>query len=340
VRCPMNADENDGRSLLHALLGDGRPLLLFTGLALVLSGGFALFLAANGQFLPHDVQYLGTQAETLCSLQQCRIVHFMIHDRVAFGGALIAVGSLYMWLAEFPLRHGQAWAWWTLLLTGVMGFSSFLAYLGYGYLDTWHGVATLLLLPCFIVGLYRSYRIVDAPKSFTRRLTPVVWGQWNSALGIGRLCLIATALGMIAGGSTILIVGMTTIFVPQDLAYMGLNAEHLRMINPRLLPLIAHDRAGFGGAIATCGMTVLACVCWAKPSRSLWQILCWSGCIGFATAIGIHAVIGYTDAVHLTPAIAGAFLFCLGLVLCAPHMLKPGASRTITARRSSEQQGI
>ena len=36
------------------------------------------------------------------------------------------------------------------------GFVSFLAYLGYGYLDTWHGLATLVLLPCFVLGLVRA----------------------------------------------------------------------------------------------------------------------------------------------------------------------------------------
>ncbi len=40
------------RSLHAAVLGDGRGLLLFTGLALALSSGFALFLSADGYFLP------------------------------------------------------------------------------------------------------------------------------------------------------------------------------------------------------------------------------------------------------------------------------------------------
>jgi hypothetical protein len=108
------------RNYIAALIGDGRPLLMLTGLSLCLSGGFALFLSANGHFLPHDIQFLGMTAENLCGLNQCRIVHFMFHDRVAFGGALIAMGSLYMWLAEFPLRRGEARAWklWPRLLTG------------------------------------------------------------------------------------------------------------------------------------------------------------------------------------------------------------------------------
>ena len=41
----------------------------------------------------------------------CRVNAFMLHDRVAFGGALVSVGVLYIYLALFPLRAGEAWAW-------------------------------------------------------------------------------------------------------------------------------------------------------------------------------------------------------------------------------------
>src|SRR5215510_8995282 len=112
------------RGLFEAIIGDGRPLLTFTALSLVLSGAFALFLSASGHFLPHDIQFLGMTADQLCALYRCRIVHFMFHDRVSFGGALIAVGTLYIWLAEFPLRRGEAWSWWLLVVSGAVGFGS------------------------------------------------------------------------------------------------------------------------------------------------------------------------------------------------------------------------
>jgi hypothetical protein len=48
------------------------------------------------------------------------------------------------------------WAWWSLLFSGAIGFSAFLTYLDQGYLDTWHGVATVFLLPVFAAGLWRS----------------------------------------------------------------------------------------------------------------------------------------------------------------------------------------
>jgi hypothetical protein len=305
----------DDRGFFRAIIGDGRPLLIFTGLSLVLSGAFALFLSATGHFLPHDIQFLGMTAEQLCALYQCRIVHFMFHDRVSFGGALIAVGALYMWMAEFPLRRREPWAWWLFILSGLVGFLSFLAYLGYGYLDTWHGTATLFLLPCFIAGLIRSRRLLPRPAPLSSLLKPSVAIKCRTRLGLGRLCLLATAAGMILGGATIMTVGMTSVFVPQDLLFMGLAASDLHAINPHLVPLIAHDRAGFGGGICASGITVLFCVWCGEPSRSLWQALCLAGVVGFAAAIGVHPVVGYNDFIHLAPALLGALMFALGLFL-------------------------
>jgi len=306
-------------------------LLLFTGLCLVLSGLFALFLSATGHFLPHDVQFLGMSPEQLCAINECRVVHFMMHDRVSFGGALVAIGSLYLWLAEFPLRHGDAWAWWLFLVSGVLGFSSFLAYLGYGYLDTWHGVATLVLLPCFVLGLARAFAVLPRPVDPRCLIRSAVKVPWRSPIGVGRACLLATALGMVAGGITILAVGATSVFVPQDLAYMGLDADALRAINPRLVPLIAHDRAGFGGGVATCGVLMFFAVWCGRPSRSLWQVLCVAGTVGFATAIGVHPVIGYTDLFHLAPAVAGGVFFTAGLILTFKPMVRGESLKALSS---------
>jgi hypothetical protein len=131
----------------------GAWLVAFTGWVLVASGLFALALAATVNLLPHDVAYLGMTHAQLCGYFGCRLAHFMAHDRVAFGGSIIAIGILYHWLARGPLRQGRAWAWWALFFSGLAGFASFLTYLGYGYLDVWHGRATLALLPFFAAGL-------------------------------------------------------------------------------------------------------------------------------------------------------------------------------------------
>ena len=292
----------------EALVGDGRPLLVLTALALVAFGAFAMFLAASGQFLPHDIEYLGMTSAQLCSLHGCRVVHFMIHDRLTFGGVLVAIGIIYVWLVEFPLRNGETWAWWALAASGAVGFLSFLAYLGYGYLDTWHGVGTLGMLPLFAGGLART-------RSLRRTVVPRARLDFASAAGRGRALLAAAAIGMIAAGVTITAVGVTMVFVPQDLEFIRATREDLRAINPRLIPLIAHDRAGFGGALLCFGIATLFAVVHGPIRRSLRQALALAGLFGFSTAIGIHVSIGYLSVPHLAPAVAGCALYFLGLAL-------------------------
>ena len=287
----------------------GRSLLLLLGVSLILSGLFAVFLAVAGKFLPHDEEFLGMTAQQLCAIQGCRIVHFMIHDRISFGGALIAIGLLYLWLT----RQKQPWAWWLFLLSGAVGFGSYFAYLGYGYLDAWHGVATLSLLPCFLFGLVKGHGSI--PREGIHSLSrPSCRLSFSTSAGLGRACLLGTAAGLAIGGLIIFLVGTTCVFVPQDLKFIGLEVEEMQSLNLRLIPLIAHDRAGFGGAVCCCGLTMFFCIWCGKPSRCLWLTLALSGTVGFATAIGVHPAIGYNDFVHLAPAVLGGIIYLVGLV--------------------------
>ena len=299
--------------LFDAAAGDGRPLLVVTALVLMGAGSFASFQAATGHFLPHDTAYLGMTASELCLRQGCRILYFMIHDRISFGGVLIATGLMYLWLALVPLGKKEPWAWWALLASGSAGFLSFLAYLGYGYLDTWHGAATLVLLPIFVTGIVRT-RALRGGSRAPGRAVPA------ARLRIGRTLLLASTFGITMAGLTIMAVGMTRVFVPQDLDFMGLSASDLQAVNPRLVPLIAHDRAGFGGALVSCGIAMFLSVLHAAPSRSLWQVLLVSGIAGFGTAVGVHPAIGYTSVSHLGPAVLGACVFAAGLALTVPAL--------------------
>jgi len=311
--------DGDSRSFFGTLIGDGRSLILFTALALTFSGGAAIFLSLTGRFLPHDVEFLGMEPIALCELNQCRIVHFMIHDRISFGGVLIAIAALYAWLALFPLKEGESWAWWTLLLTNVVGFGSFLAYLGYGYLDSWHAWATVLLLPFTVGGLWLTRRLCSRPANPSPGRHPGSLGKRGTAAW---LLWMMWGMGMMGAGATILTVGMTQVFVPSDLTFLGYTRDQLTAINPHLIPLIAHDRAGFGGGLFTTGLLVL-CIVWkAPPSRHVWQALCVAGTVGFGCAIGVHYPIGYLDAMHLVPAWTGAIVFLAGAVLGRPESVR------------------
>ena len=330
LELPMHED----RGLLRELIGDGRPALLLTAVALLLSGVFAIFLSFRREFLPHDVSYLDMSAAELCRFADCRVVRFMFHDRVAFGGTLIAIAVLYCWLAAFPLRQGAAWAWWAFVASGALGFASFLTYLGYGYLDMWHGIATLALLPTFTLGLLYSRRLATAPATPWIRTEEMKAAAWP--LRLGQWGLLATGLGIGLAGLVILYLGSTEVFVAEDLGFMGVTRQMLDDLNPRLVPLIAHDRAGFGGGLATMGVLLTVCAVYSRPSRSFHEAVAIAGVAGFGCAIGTHYVEGYVNPIHLAPAFAGAALFgvSMGCEIIASRTGKSsGATVSIDAWR-------
>lgn len=240
-----------------------------------------------------------------------RLLGFMFHDRVAYGGSLLSIGFGYMWLAGFPLAQREMWAWWALMLSGAIGFIGFLTYLGQGYLDSWHAVATLFLLPVFVTGLWRLL-----PERVTLRS---IWQTdrpfENYAAISGRLLLAVTAVGLMIAGITIAVVGMTTVFVPSDLRFIGLDASVLKRISPMLIPVISHDRAGFGVGLCSIGSFLLLVARHAKLSKSLIQIVALMGAAGFGCAIGVHFAVGYLDFLHLLPAHVGLILFMVADLL-------------------------
>ena len=240
----------DDVGLLASLRSDGTGLLTATALGLLAAGLFAWFLAMTDQLLPHDLAWLTIPERELRSIADGRLVHFMGHDRAAFGGTLIAIGVLYLWLIRFPLAEGRAWAWWLLAVGGTFGFLTFLSYLGTGYLDSWHGLATLVLLPLFALGLARSRPRPSADSGIRSVLTPGERPSTWSRAWLGRSLLLLTAVGMLVAGLVIVTIGTFVVFVPQDLEFIGLDRAALDGIDPRLVPLIAHDRAGFGGGLA------------------------------------------------------------------------------------------
>jgi hypothetical protein len=310
--------EQQDRGLLRELVGDGVPMLVASAAALIFAGGFALFLAASGEFLPHDMRYLGMTAGDLCSVAQCRVVDFMIHDRAAFGGSLVGIGLLYLYLALFPLRRGEAWAWWLFVVTGVAGFLSFLSYLGYGYLDSWHGIGTLLLLPVFAIGVLKTRRLVTPWRGPLSLLTAGRRPDIRTRAGLGRAAMVLSAGGVAVAGLVIYSIGVSHVFVPEDLEFMRASPDDLNAVNPRLIPLIAHDRVGFGGAVFTLGLLTLVTVWCSAQTRALWETLALAGTVALGGAFLPHIIIGYTNLWHLAPVAAGAGSLVIGLTLTWP----------------------
>ncbi len=311
---PRDADD---RSLVAILVGDGRPLLALFAVGLGLAGLFAWFLSLIGEALPHELRFLGMSLEELRTLAGGRVADFMTHDRVAFGGTLIAMAVIYLWLVAVPLARGERWAWWLIAATGAFGFASFLAYAGSGWIDGWHATAATFLFAAFVPGLVVSRRLV-APAAAPRGRVAVAWPSWRTTDGLGIRLIVLTGIGMVVAGTTILVLGSIVVFVPQDLMYIGFDRPALDAIDAHLVPLIAHDRTGFGGGVATMGLLVLGTVRWGRWSPSLWQALAAAGLVGFGAAIGVHGLVGYLDASHVGPAVAAGLVFALGMVLARP----------------------
>lgn len=316
----------DERSLLQAVLGDGRFLIALTGISLALSGGFAILQSVSGELLPHDSHALGMNSAALVHVGNHRLLGFMFHDRVAFGGSILAIGLGYLWLAEFPMSTRSAWAWWALIFSGSFGFLAFLTYLGQGYLDTWHGVATLFLLPVFCCGLWRSRPENPSLRALLRSMpgNANTWTRW------GRLLLSLCAAGLILAGFTIALYGMTTVFVPSDLKFIGLDHHALQQISPVLIPLISHDRASFGGGLFSVGMLLIFMARFAELNRSLIEVVFLMGLMGFGCAIGVHFAVGYLDFLHLLPAFVGFLLFLLAAGCLAVGRSEEHVSRAAT----------
>jgi hypothetical protein len=313
----------DDRPIVPVLVADGRPLLALFAVGLGLAGAFAWFLSAAGEALPHELRFLGMTLPQLRALADGRVADFMTHDRVAFGGTLIALAVLYLWLIAVPLGRGERWAWRVIALTGAFGFTSFVAYAGSGYIDTWHATASIALFAAFVPGLVVSRRRLAAAP-----IRPAAWPSWRTTDGLGRRLVALTGIGMVVGGLTILALGSIVVFVPQDLIYIGFDRSALDALNSRLVPLIAHDRTGFGGGVASTGLLVLGLLRWGRWSRSLWQALALAGAVGFGAAIGIHGLVGYLDASHVGPAVLGATVFAVGMWLSRPGAGAGGADHS------------
>jgi hypothetical protein len=284
------------------------------GVGMLLGGVLAWSVAATLVVLPYDEAFVGLSRSELLAVNG-RLLAFLAHDRVTLAGTMIAIGALYAGLALAPMRRGERWARRAMLISGGFGFASFFLFLGFGYFDPLHALVTVLLLPFFLLGLFgrRAEVATSTPRPPRQRGWP--WGQF---------LFVAVGVGLLLGGISLAVIGVTVVFVPEDLAFMGTSRAALDAANPRLIPLIAHDRASLGGALVSNGLGVLLAVLWGyRPgARWLWWTLFVAGVSGFVAALGTHLAVGYTDVWHLAPALTGAGLYLAALVTSAPALLR------------------
>ena len=303
---------------------------LLLGLGLLLGGLLALGIASTRVILPYDEVFVGMSRAEL-NLISPRLLAFMQHDRVTLAGTMLAVAVLYLSLSWHGIRRGSHWAMMTVLVSALTGFGSFFLFLGFGYFDPFHAFVTAVMFQFLLM-------------AWSARLGPVEWTTppnlredwaWRLAQW-GQLAFVIHAAILIVAGIVICGVGCTTVFVQEDLEFMDVCPSDLSLANPRLIPLIAHDRASFGGMLISTGVTVLLTSLWGlrQGTRWLWWTLLLAGLPAYGLAIGVHLAVGYTSGWHLVPAYGGLALLMLGLALLWPHVGRrdPSHARTWDAR--------
>lgn len=301
------------------------------GIGMIAGGIIAWLIAVNSVLLPYDEDYLGIRGSDI-SDRYPRLLNFMSHDRITLAGTMISIGIIYYLLGRYGLSKGLHWAKTAATASCAVGFASFFLYLGYGYFDPLHATAAVLLFPMFLLSLRsRGDKTLVHPPNL-RNDRAWLLGQW------GQLMMVVLGFAFAIGGLVISGVGITGVFVRTDLAYLCMGTDEIRSFNDRLISAIAHDRAGFGGALFCDAIAILGTALWGirQNERWIWWLFLLGGIPGFWGAFSVHAMIGYTDFVHLLPAYFALVVYISGLVLLYPYLMSRSRNNVVEKRVSIE----
>jgi hypothetical protein len=281
-------------------------------LGALLAGYFAL----TRVILPYDEVASGLTREALAALNP-RLLHFMAHDRFTLAGTMLSLGLLYTGLAWNGVRRGRTWAQEAVVFSAVGGFLTFFSFVAYGYFDQFHAFVAASLFPMAIqcaVG-----RPIGEPAAAIVDLDNDA--AWRRAC-VGQLCFVAQAIGLLLAGAVIVLVGSTQVFVDSDLAFLGVTRDAIGGLHANLVPLIAHDRATFGGMLLSSGLAVLVAALWGfhRGERWLWWTLAVAGFPAYLATLWIHHDVQYTDLLHLSPVAVGMALHASGLALSSAYL--------------------
>lgn len=270
------------------------------GVAMICGGLGATVIAVGPVTLGYDEAFLGADLDDLRSMND-RLVPFIQHDRITMAGCMMAIGFNDIGFA-FAMRRGWRWARAGFGFAGAIGFPTFFLFLGYRFFDPLHFAVAVGFFPLYLGGL------------FGRRLPPT----WKAPLDVNekvrhralraQLMMVLLAAGVFLSGFFIMSIGLRDVLIPSDRVFLGDEQEvFANALDGRLLRFIAHDRAGFGGALASLGGGLLTTALWGwRPGeRSTWWMLLAASTVGFGAALAVHLVVGYTDFFHLLPVYLG-----------------------------------
>ena len=286
------------------------PWAAALGAAMAVGGLATLILAMTRVLLPYDENYLGLTSGLL-KRNSPRLFAFMAHDRGTLAGTMLGLGWLYLVLAWRGIRAGVHGVRTAVLASALTGFASFFAFFGFGYFDTLHAFVAVVLFQ-ITVQIMTGEEGVNEGSAPPVDMEDAIWrrAQW------GQLFWVIHAVGLLIAGSVILVIGMTSVFVREDLAFLCLDAAQAQAFGERLIGVVAHDRATLGGMLLATG-----------GADWLWWAMAGLGTPAYVVAVGVHLWVGYTDWRHLVPALAGLALWGGGLGLSRAYLRREETGR-------------
>jgi hypothetical protein len=288
---------------------------VLVGVGMIVAGLGAAAIALGPVLLWYDRDYLGLSVGDVRVVNH-HLVGFLQHDRITMAGNMIGIGALYIGLAWGGIRQGRVWARNALLISGAVTFLTLFYFLVTGFIEPLHTLVVIVLCPMFVFAVWRKppvprwQTLPDGPDSERRR---ALWGQ---------LLLICLGGGLFVAGAVISTVGLTSVFVPTDLGFLSVESGAFGTAHRQLLPFIAHDRAGFGGALMGAGLAVLLISLWGwrRGERWVWWSLLVGCAAGTAPPLVIHFAIGYTTFEHLLPLYVLVVAAALALTLSRSYL--------------------
>ncbi|MGA4718576.1 dihydroorotate dehydrogenase [Fictibacillus nanhaiensis] len=293
------------------------------GLGVFIAGIIALIIGLTEVLLAYDEQYLGVQKEEIQDFSH-HLFHFMSHDRICLAGVMISAGFMFMQLSYHGIRKGEHWAKKAYVIAAALGFLNIFYFMGFGYFDKLHFIYYLIILPFFLYGLYQSRKLTTGSKGLNLYNTL----SWKRSQ-LGQSLFIVSGMCLLSAGIVISIIGMNGVFVKEDLMFFALTPEQITAFNDKLIPLIAHDRAGFGGALISEGFLLLTIALWGyrEGAKWVWWTLALGGMPGFLTGVGTHFMIGYDNHFHLSPAYLLFVFYFVGLVYSYGYLNRSGETQ-------------
>ena len=292
------------------------------GTAMVLGGCLATAIALTRVMLPYDESLLGMTRFEL-ALVNDKLLDFMKHDRITLAGTMLSVGSLYVALSWNAIRRGSHWASVAIFVSAFVGFASFFLFLGFGYFDPFHAFVTAILFQFLLMGVFSH----DESATGQHYVDLHNDRSWRSALW-GQLLFILHGATLIGAGAVICSIGITSVFVAEDMEFLCTTRDQLLNANPHLVPLVAHDRATFGGMLISIGIVVSLTSLWGfrRGAKWLWGTLLYCCLIPYVMTLWIHHSVGYVDLKHLLPAYAGVIALLVGSWLTRSYLLDSSAA--------------